>query len=151
LVEQDGTISSSSLQQSFNNNAIKISNAREQSITWDENGLLVTSLSDPGEMVKIINGGIFLSADGGKNWRTGVSGSGINTDCLKAGQIDTGRILIKNGKDDAFRWDSSGLVAYWANRDANGKVASYNNNRFVKFDQSGIYGIISDGKDLKAN
>jgi hypothetical protein len=73
------------LENSFANNAFKLSNARDQSVVWDSSGITTTSLANPSEMVRIISGGIFLSTDGGSTWKTGVTGSGINTSYLTAG------------------------------------------------------------------
>ena len=144
IVEADGKISITTLENSFANNSLKLSNARDQSVVWDETGITTTSLSNPSEMVRIISGGIFLSTDGGQSWKTGVTGSGINTSYLTSGQINTNEIYIMNGNNAAFRWDDKGLAAYWANKDADGKVTSYNPTRFVRFDHNGIYGILAN-------
>lgn len=145
IVQNDGTISTDTLQGSFENNSFKLTNARDQSIRWDESGITTTCLTNPSEMVRIISGGIFLSNDGGATWKTGVTGSGINTQYLTAGQINTNEIYIMNGNDSAFRWDNLGLAAYWATDNG------YDTNRFVRFDHNGIYGILANdewtGKD----
>jgi hypothetical protein len=65
VVEPDGTISVSTLANSFANNSFKLSNARDQSVVIDESGITSTSLANPSEMVRIVNGGIFMSTDGG--------------------------------------------------------------------------------------
>jgi hypothetical protein len=53
------------LENSFANNSLKLSNARDQSVVWDETGITTTCLTRPSEMVRIVSGGIFLSNDGG--------------------------------------------------------------------------------------
>lgn len=144
IVEPGGSISASTLENSFANNSFKLSNARDQSVVWDSSGITTTSLSNPSEMVRIISGGVFLSTDGGQSWKTGITGSGINTSYLTAGQINTNEIYIMNGNNAAFRWDEKGLAAYWVNRDAQGQATSYNTSRFVRFDHYGIYGHFGD-------
>jgi hypothetical protein len=67
------------------NNAIRLENAKDQSVVWDETGITTTSLSKPSEIVRIVSGGIFLSTDGGSTWGTGITGSGINASYLTAG------------------------------------------------------------------
>ena len=145
IVEADGTISTSTLENSFANNSFKLSNARDQSVVWDSSGFTTTSLSNPSEMVRIISGGVFLSTDGGQSWKTGITGSGINTAYLTTGQINTDKIYIMNGDNAAFRWDNLGLAAYFKNDN------SYTRSKFVRFDHNGIYGIIANeewsGKD----
>jgi hypothetical protein len=89
-------------------------------------------------MVRIISGGIFLSTDGGQTWKTGVTGSGINTSYLTTGQINTNEIYIMNGNNAAFRWDEKGLAAYYKQGEY------YNPTKFVRFDHNGIYGIIAN-------
>ena len=79
IVETNGTIAPLTLENSFANNAFKLSNARDQSVVWNEYGITTTSLTNPSEMVRIISGGVFLSNDGGQSWKTGVTGAGINT------------------------------------------------------------------------
>ena len=138
VVEADGKISITTLENSFANNSLKLSNARDQSVVWDETGITTTSLSNPSEMVRIISGGIFLSNDGGQNWKTGVTGSGINTSYLTSGQINTNEIYIMNGNNAAFRWDEKGLAAYYRQGEY------YNPTKFVRFDHNGIYGILAD-------
>ena len=145
VVETDGTIVLDTLQNSFANNALKLSNARDQSVVWDESGITTISLSNPSEMVRIISGGIFLSTDGGESWKTGVTGSGINTSYLTAGQINTNEIYIMNGNNPAFRWDEKGLAAYWAEN------TTYNTNRFVRFDHNGLYGILDGDEEWTGN
>ena len=153
IVETNGTIAQSTLENSFANNSFKLSNARDQSVVWDESGITTTSLSNPSEMVRIISGGIFLSTDGGESWKTGVTGSGINTSYLTAGQINTNEIIIRSGDFASFRWDSIGLNAYGFSVDDKGNPHSFNSSKFVRFDQYGIYGVNnsndSDGADFK--
>lgn len=136
IVEQDGSISVSTLENSFANNSFKLSNARDQSVVIDESGITSTSLANPNEMVRIVNGGIFMSTDGGLSWKTGLTGYGLNSSYLTTGQINTEEIHIMNGNNAAFRWDAIGLSAY--GKQDNG---SYNKTSFVRFDQHGIYGI----------
>ena len=98
VIETNGTISPTTLENSFANNSFKLANARDQSVVWDSSGITTTSLSNPSEMVRIISGGVFLSTDGGQSWKTGITGSGINTSYLTAGQINTNEIYFMNGK-----------------------------------------------------
>ena len=139
IVETNGTISATTLENSFSNNSFALSNARDQSVVWNEYGITTTSLANPSEMVRIISGGVFLSNDGGATWRTGITGGGINTSYLTAGLINTNTIHIMNGANAAFRWDEKGLVAY-DRLDSGG----YNHNKFVRFDHNGIYGYNGD-------
>lgn len=139
MVEADGTIALDTLQNSFANNALKLSNAKDQSVVWDESGITATNLRNPSEMIRIISGGIFLSSDGGQTWKTGIGASGINTSYLTTGQINTNKIFIMNGNNPAFRWDEKGISAYFV-----GVGNSLNMNKFVRFDHNGIYGILAN-------
>ena len=145
IVEPDGTISVSTLENSFANNSLKLSNVRDQSVIIDEYGITSTSLANPSEMVRIVNGGIFMSTDGGQSWKTGLTGYGLNSSYLTTGQINTNEIYIMNGNNAAFRWDEKGLSSYYRQGDY------YDPYRFVRFDHNGIYGILADddwtGKD----
>ena len=139
--EADGTIGITSLQNAIANNALILSNAHDQSVVWDETGITATSLSNPAELVRIVNGGIFLSTNGGITWETGITGRGINATQITTGQLNTGVINILNGDYPSFRWDRNGLSAYQFNLAQNGQPQSFNFSKFIRFDQYGIYGI----------
>ena len=138
VVQPGGTISFSVLENSLLNNAMRLENARDQSVVIDEYGITSTSLTNPSEMVRLVAGGIFMSTDGGQTWRTGITGTGINTSYLTAGQLNVDEIYIMSGSQPAFRWDRDGLSAYTYSEIGNNR--SYNLNKYVRFDQNGIYG-----------
>lgn len=142
IIQTDGTISPGTIQNSLANNAFVISNARDQSVIWDETGITTTSLSNPNEIVRIVSGGVFLSNDGGINWHTGMTGKGINANYITSGQLDTSLIRIMAGSFPSFRWDSVGLNAYEFELNEDGKSGkNFNYSKFVRFDQYGLYGI----------
>ena len=138
--EPDGTLGVTSLQNAIANNALILSNSRDQSVIWDETGITAISLNNPAEMVRIVNGGIFLTADGGVNWETGITGRGINARQITAGQLDAGVIHILNGEYPSFRWDGNGLSAYSFTM-INNRPSQFDYSKFIRFDQYGIYGI----------
>lgn len=138
--EPDGTLGVTSLQNAIANNALILSNSRDQSVIWDETGITAISLNNPAEMVRIVNGGIFLTADGGVNWETGITGRGINARQITAGQLDAGVIHILNGEYPSFRWDGNGLSAYSFTM-INNRPTQFDYSKFIRFDQYGIYGI----------
>ena len=142
IIEPSGLISVETLQNSIANNALVLSNARDQSVIWDETGITTTSLRSPAEMVRIVSGGIFLSVDGGITWNTGLTGKGINANYITSGQINTGRINILNGAFPSFRWDGAGISAYkFELNQETREVTSFDSGRFVRLDQYGLYGI----------
>ena len=69
IVETDGTINITTLQNSIANNALTLQNANDQSVVWDETGITTISLNNPAEIVRIVSGGVFLSVDGGITWK----------------------------------------------------------------------------------
>ena len=144
VVEPDGTISVSTLANSFANNSFKLSNARDQSVVIDEFGITSTSLANPSEMVRIVNGGIFMSTDGGQSWKTGLTGYGLNSSYLTAGQINVDEIYIMSGNQPAFGWDKKGISAY-------DLTSGYNPYKFVRFDHYGIYGVSSKDDGWEPN
>ena len=142
-VDSDGSISQSAIQNSIFNNSLIISNSNNESVIWDENGITTTSLDKPNQLVRIVGGGIFLSTDFGTTWSTGITGGGINANYINTGQIDTNLVRIMNGSYPTFRWDSSGLSAYYF-EEQNGTLTNYSQSKFVRLDQFGLYGIDSD-------
>ena len=153
VVETNGTIAAETLENSIANNAIRLENAKDQSVVWDETGITTTSLTKPNEIVRIVSGGIFMSDDGGSSWRTGITGQGINASYLTSGQINTSIITIKSGKFDSFRWDDKGLEAYEFSVSDDGRPYGFNPNKYVRYDQYGLYGIqgISDFDPTKVD
>lgn len=145
IVDTDGNIVVETLQNSIANNAIRLENAKDQTVFWDESGITTTSLSKPNEIIRLVSGGLFLSVDGGITWSTGITGSGINATYITTGNINTGVINILNDGIPSFRWDGSGLNAYQFQVDqTTGQPYGFNIAKFVRFDQYGIYGINGD-------
>lgn len=146
VVKEDGTIKIETLQNSIINNALTLQNAKDQTVIWDDTGITTISAKDPANIVRIVNGGIFLSRDGGINWRTGITGEGINADYIVTGHLNTDEISIYADGFPSFRWDKTGLNAYYYELDNNNTPCNFNYGKYVRFDQFGIYGIqnISD-------
>ena len=142
IIEPNGTITLTTLQNSISNNALILSNARDQSVIWDETGITTTSLRNPAEIVRIVSGGIFLSTDGGVSWNTGLTAKGINANYITSGQLNTERINILSGSFPSFRWDGTGISAYKfeLNQDTR-EVSQFDYGKFVRLDQYGLYGI----------
>ena len=142
IINEDGTITLDALQNSMVGNAITLQNAKDQSVIWDETGITTTSLSNPSEMIRIVSGGIFVSADGGVTWSTGVTGKGINAGLIYGGRIDTQEINIVDGSFPSFRWDSAGISAYeYEISEQTGEPTNFNYGKFVRLDQYGLYGM----------
>lgn len=147
----DGSLKLPVLQNSMINNSLILSNATDQSVVWDETGITVTNLAKPNEIVRIVSGGILITSDGGDTWSAGITGNGINTAYLTAGQIDAGRINIISGGYPSFRWDGNGISAYkFKLNEATQTPEYFQFNKFVRLDQYGIYGI-NHSSDFIAN
>ena len=141
-VTTEGYLKPQTLQDSFLNNSIIISNAKDQSVIWDDTGLTITSLTKPNEIIRLVSGGILLTGNGGETWSAAITGSGINANHITAGQIDASRVNIMGGAFSAFRWDKDGLNAYkFSINEATGDPEFFNFGQFVRFDQWGIYGV----------
>ena len=147
IVEPNGELKFSTLQNSIANSALIIQNAKNQSVIWDDTGITTTSLSFPNEIVRIVSGGIFISNNGGQKWTTGLTGKGINANLITAGQIDTQKINVGNGAFPSFRWDSRGINAYeFQTQPTTGLPYNFNYAKFVRLDQYGLYGINGDSE-----
>lgn len=105
-----GALDSDSIKNGLINNDLIIQNSQNQSVTWDETGITVVNLAKPNEIVRIVSGGILLTTDGGEHWGVGVTGGGINTAYLTAGQIDASKINIISGGFPCFRWDKRRFI-----------------------------------------
>lgn len=136
IVASDGTIRSSVIQNTFNENKDLIYGAQNESAVIDNTGITVTDNADAARQVKITSGGVFVTNDAGNTWKNAIRGDGISTDLLTAGKINTEQITVYNGDYPSFRWDPNGLNAYRFTDD--GQVDT---TQFVRFDQYGIYGL----------
>lgn len=132
----DGLLNSELLQKSLDGNHLILKNADNQSVVWDKKGITATNLKNPSELIRIVGGGVFLTTDGGVNWTTGITGSGINAQVINTGRLNTNQVIITNGDKESFRWDSTGINAYRKRNDG-----GYNINSYVRYDEYGIYGI----------
>ena len=140
VVNPEGGITSESLQDAFANNANVLANASNQSVKWDERGIVTTNTSSPNEVTRIVSGGVFLTEDGGQTWTTGITAKGINAKAITTGQLNANKVVIASGDDSSFRWDEKGINAYASFVDAQG-IKRYNPNTYVRHDQYGLYGI----------
>lgn len=138
-IKANQTIDTAFLQDSFNQNAIALKNAKNQTVTMDESGITVTSADSPNNVLRLINGGLFVSRNGGESWETGISGEGINANMLTAGQINTSIIQVMDGDCPAFRWDARGINAYDYDL-VNNRPTNFNYTKGVRYDRFGIYG-----------
>ena len=141
IVTPTGELSQSVVQRSLATSNYIITNSYDQSVVWDETGIHATNLNDPLQITRLTSAGILVSADGGNNWGVAISGYGINTNYLTAGQIDADKINIMSGAYPTFKWDSLGLRAYGFTVDNNGNILSYDPSKYVAHDRFGIYGI----------
>lgn len=151
VVQSDGTIESGALQNSLLTTSYILENAKNQSVVWDDTGITTTNLSNANEIVRITSGAIAISNNGGETWSSAITGYGINANYIAAGSIDVSKVRIMNGNFPSFRWTSTGLDAYSFIADKDGGYINTNFNKFVRFDQHGIYGMQGVDQDWVPN
>ena len=75
----------------------------------------ITGISSQG-VIAIRSSGIFTASskdeDGNWQWNSAIVPTGINANLIKAGQLDTQKILIYSGNDVRFQWNGDGIYAY---------------------------------------
>lgn len=142
ILTPSGDIKSEVLQDTFDKNSFVISNAEDQTVLWDSQGITVTSPKSPNQLVRIINGGIYISTDGGLSWQSAITGVGVNANYINSGYIDTSNVRIFNGEYPTFKWDSKGITAY-SYITTDGQISSVNYNKYVRYDQYGLYGALA--------
>jgi hypothetical protein len=89
-----------------------ISNSFNEEVVWDNTGITVTDSTNSSNVLKIVSRGVLISNDGGNNYKTAITGDGINADLLVAGRIDVGKLLIGDTDTPNFFWDKVGLSAF---------------------------------------
>ena len=135
IVDANGNIAPSCLEDAFSTNMYTLSNAANQSVKWDESGITTTDTTNPAEITRITSGGIFLTDNGGEKWTTGITAKGINAKVITTGALNTGLVTIYNGNQKSFTWDSQGINAYKPKEDGSYSLTSY-----VRFNHEGIIG-----------
>lgn len=151
VVQSDGIIESGALQNSLLTSSYILKNAKNQSVIWDDTGITTTNLGNANEIVRITSGAIAISNNGGETWSSAITGYGINANYIAAGSIDVSKVRIMNGNFPSFRWTSTGLDAYSFIADKDGGYINTNFNKFVRFDQHGIYGMQGVDQDWVPN
>lgn len=149
IMEPDGTIKGETLQDSIKNNEELVFGATDESVIWNNTGITVSDKSNSLKKTRLTSGGLFISVDGGATWKNAVRGEGISTQYLTAGTINVGEIILMDKNSPSFRWDSSGISAYYPNI-VDGERIGYDNTTYVRFDPWGIYGI-SNRENFKSS
>lgn len=142
------------LQNTLINNSITLAQAVDQSVIVNDRGIEVTDIFNPNKKLRVVADGIYISSDGGLNWTSGLTASGMNANFITTGQLDTNRLRIMNGAFPSFVWDKLGLTAYQIYLDSKKEERINSENHpigtggFVRFDQHGMY-IVPDGSDAE--
>ena len=135
IINEDGSLNIKSIEQAFAENVFSLANANNQSFELDNAGLEMTDDGNSSLITRMIAGGLFISSDGGRTWSAGVTGNGINTAMLTAGVVNTEEINLITGEDLRFTWTGDGITAL-----DRGVDGGYNFNKFVRFNDYGLYG-----------
>ena len=131
-----GELNPNTLQNSILLNQELVIKSQDESIVNDSTGITVTDRSNPNRKVKLTSSGLLISTDGGTTWKNAITGLGISTEYLTAGSINANNINILDGNRPSFRWDSSGINAYY-----NDTTKGLYLNTFVRMDGFGFYGV----------
>lgn len=136
IINEDGTIKSNILQQTFDSNNDLVFGAQNENVSYDNTGITIKNNGDATKQVKVTSGGIFTSTDGGLTWRNAIRGDGITADAVTTGRLNTEQVVIYGADAPSFSWDKNGINAFFINADG-----STNTSKFVRFDKYGLYGI----------
>lgn len=137
------------LQNSILAGALNLQNMGNLSISWTEQGFIVSSQdsSQAHKKLRLSNTGLDLSVDGGQTWRTAITGTGITADEITTGSLNANKVSIKSGKASTFIWDAKGLRAYKTDWDESGKVVtSVNYNSYIEFNDKGLIAYAENGE-----
>ena len=147
--ETNGAIRTDVFKKSLQDNFEAVNLGVNNEITIDETEGITLKDSDNNYGVKLIGRGIFLTKDitqgTSTEWRTGITGEGINTNVLTAGSLDTKQITIWNSSEQQARfvWNEQGLFAYGDKFGTSTSTeTSYQElidySKYVKYNQNGL-------------
>lgn len=147
--ETNGAIRTDVFKKSLQDNFEAVNLGVNNEITIDETEGITLKDSDNNYGVKLIGRGIFLTKDitqgTSTEWRTGITGEGINTNVLTAGSLDTKQITIWNSSEQQARfvWNEQGLFAYGdkfgtptSTETSYQELIDY--SKYVKYNQNGL-------------
>ena len=145
-VNKEGQIPNDILKESLLNNNLILSKTQDNTVTWDEKGIILTdkrkNQNGVHGQVRMTSGGVFVANEKDENgnyiWITGITPEYINADLLKAGTIDTKQIKIYNNEFQRFLWDGQGIHAYKELYDATGTLIGTDFNTFVSYNEDGL-------------
>jgi len=152
-ITEFGTVKEQVFQKSLDTNNYKIQLGTNNDITIDKKSGITLVDEDNYSAVKIIGNGIFLTEDykgSNSEWKTGITGNGINANALTAGNIDTKNINIWNASEGQVRfiWNEQGLFAFGADGVTGTSASTVQDfidyNKYIKFNQEGLR--FNDGK-----
>ena len=144
ITTTNGELNTEVFQSTLNNNSFNYNFNNQQLILNENEGLV--GLSSSGA-VTFRNNGIFTATEQDKTgnwiWKSAIIPSGINANLIKAGQLDTDKIMIYSGNDVRFQWNSEGLYAYRSILETPSEMDpnasnDVNSNQFVVFNSDGL-------------
>lgn len=127
-INPDGTVNYDVLQKTFDNNKFRVVTGTNNSVIEDENGITIVNVADNNKMIRLNSGGIFITVDGGQNWRVGLSPEGLSALNITSGIVDTKLLQIWNSENPRFKWNADGLFAFGST-----------DNQWIRFNEDGIY------------
>lgn len=128
IIQSDGTIDSDALEESLRGSTFNA--GIKDCVHLGDDGVVVTNPLDPnGSQLKIADGALYVSKDGGLTWALVMDGSGISPDMLSHGVLDSGKLTIMDGDSKAFLWNSTGLYALHP---------QYPDTHWIRFSKDGI-------------
>lgn len=140
VILPDGTIDSHALEESLRSTDLNA--GLSDSVHVGGDGVVVTNPLDPeGSRLKMADGALYASKDGGLTWELVLDGNGVSPDVLAQGVLDCGKLTIMDGESKAFVWNSTGLYAlhpqhpdtHWIRYGKDGIAFTQNNGETYDF------------------
>lgn len=137
VVNPDGTLNTAKMQATFQQAMYQLVHGTNGSTVSGENGIESTSVSNSSKQIRMNDGKIEGSNDGGLTWEPIITSDGANMANVFGSVLKVSEIYLKGSAN--FFWNGDGLFA----------INSSNINQWIRFNDEGLVATMDNGETFE--